>query len=94
MSGSRGSYRQYSDTDLSEALKLIGEGKLSQAQAAKQFKIPRQTLNRLLLNHRSTRRGGGRPTTLTREEEENWIAVGLRCHSHRRHLLLKNLWLQ
>ena len=60
MSGSRGSYRQYSDTDLSEALKFIGEGKLSQAQAAEQFKIPRQTLNRFLLN-KSTRRGGGRP---------------------------------
>ena len=66
----RGKYRRYSDEDLNTALRLIGEGKISQNKASKDFNIFRQTLNRLSNGKNNSKRGGGRPTILTHEQEK------------------------
>ena len=66
----RGKYRRYSDEDLNTALRLIAEGKVSQNKASKDFNTSRQTLNRLSNGKNNSKRGGGRPTILTHEQEK------------------------
>ena len=66
---SRGSYRKgYNEEDMEKAMKLVKAKKMTIREASKEFKIPKATLCDKINAKCSSNMG--RPTVLTREEEE------------------------
>ncbi len=65
------SYVNYSEATLEEALIEIVEGRMSQAEASRRYKIPLGTINNKYKG-RHMRKAGGQ-TTLTKQEEKKIV---------------------